>query len=303
MSTKQKCLHLIFKVQKIESSPQKNERNILLPYTWIIHRRHQPQELVLLTSPQVLFLGFATHSIDPQNRLHVTLVDGWRVQYGFGGPGQAHRQTCSAHQDTCHTWCICTTHTHRHTRVKKALSMKKSFFSKHAFKKTKQKNNKTIAVWPASAGWNGPDPVRFFTGRAGTLQKRRQKDSRLMRQQHRRRIISFKMMFYMFHFSFYIFLKDQKSTSEEQQLTLLKSLQMCVRCSAVRVICSDGTRHPNFNTDTATQLDSAWHLEFTLNSMHCWLLHFSSTVETSKKTLGGVRAHISDGDGEAETGL
>lgn len=59
--------------------------------------------LFLLTSPQVLLLGFAAHTIDPQNRLHVTLVDGWRVQYGFGGPGQAHGQTCSAHQDTCHT--------------------------------------------------------------------------------------------------------------------------------------------------------------------------------------------------------
>lgn len=56
-----------------------------------------------LTSPQVLLLGFAAHTVDPQNRLHVAFVDGWRVQYGLGGPGQTDGQTCSAHQDTCHT--------------------------------------------------------------------------------------------------------------------------------------------------------------------------------------------------------
>lgn len=33
------------------------------------------------------------------------------------------------------------------------------------------------AAWPASAGWKGPDPVRFFTGRAGTLQRKGQKDN------------------------------------------------------------------------------------------------------------------------------
>ncbi len=31
-------------------------------------------------------------------------------------------------------------------------------------------------VWPASAGWTGPDPVRFFTGRAGTLREGRNND-------------------------------------------------------------------------------------------------------------------------------
>lgn len=29
----------------------------------------------------------------------------------------------------------------------------------------------SILISPASAGCNGPDPVRFFTGRAGTLQE------------------------------------------------------------------------------------------------------------------------------------
>lgn len=56
-----------------------------------------------LTSPQVLFLGFAAHAVDPLHRLHVALVDGWWVQYGLGGPSQANWQTCSAHQDTRHT--------------------------------------------------------------------------------------------------------------------------------------------------------------------------------------------------------
>lgn len=56
-----------------------------------------------LTSPQVLFLGFAAHAVDPRHRLHVALVNGWRVQYGLGGPSQANRQTCSTHQDACHT--------------------------------------------------------------------------------------------------------------------------------------------------------------------------------------------------------
>lgn len=152
----------------------------------------QQQALFLLTSPQVLLLGFAAHTIHPQDRLHVALVDGWRVQYGFGGPGQAHGQTCSAHQDTCHTWCMYTTHTHRHTRVKKALSMKKSRFLSMRFKMG--------SAWPASAGWNGPDPVRFFTGRAGTLQRTRQKDSGLTEQQHRRRLVSFKVKVYMLSF-------------------------------------------------------------------------------------------------------
>lgn len=170
------------------------KRNILLPYMnngWYIYEDTKRKKSTLfLTSPQVLLLGFAAHSTDPQNRLHVALVDGWRVQYGFGRPGQAHGQTCSAHQDTCHTWCVCTTHTHthRHTRVKKALSMKKSclLISMHL---------KMSSAWPASAGWNGPDPVRFFTGRAGTLQQKRQNDSGLTEQQHRGR---FEVMFYMF---------------------------------------------------------------------------------------------------------
>lgn len=44
-----------------------------------------------LTSPQVLFLGFAPHAVDPWHGLHVALVDGWRVQYGLGGPSQTDR--------------------------------------------------------------------------------------------------------------------------------------------------------------------------------------------------------------------
>lgn len=56
-----------------------------------------------LTFPQVLLLGFAAHAVDPWHGLHVALVNGWRVQNGLGCPSQADRQTCSAHQDTCHT--------------------------------------------------------------------------------------------------------------------------------------------------------------------------------------------------------
>lgn len=180
MSTRSKRSRLYGYSQPEKKNPQNKERNILLPYMWIMDGifMKTPKErkvLFLLTSPQVLLLGFAAHTIDPQNRLHVALVDGWRVQYGFGGPGQAHGQTCSAHQDTCHTWCVYTTHTHthRHTRVKKALSMKKSclLISMHL---------KMSSAWPASAGWNGPDPVRFFTGRAGTLQQKRQTQKRFM---------------------------------------------------------------------------------------------------------------------------
>lgn len=90
-------------------------------------------------------------------------------------------------------------HTHRHTRVKKALSMKKSRFLSMHFKMG--------SAWPASAGWNGPDPVRFFTGRAGTLQRTRQRDSGLTEQQHRRRLVSFKWT-------------NLHCTSEEQKLLL-----------------------------------------------------------------------------------
>lgn len=59
-----------------------------------------------LTSLQVLFLRFAAHAVDAGHRLHVTLVDGWWVQYGLWSSSQANWQTCSAHQDTCHTWRI-----------------------------------------------------------------------------------------------------------------------------------------------------------------------------------------------------
>lgn len=128
--------------------------------------------LGLLTSPQVLLLGFAAHTVDPQNRLHVTLADGWGVQYGFGGPGQAHGQTCSAHQDTCHTWCVYTTHTHIDTQERKKLYQ----WGNGVFLSMLLKIMSSAR--PASAGWNGPDPVRFFTGRAGTLQQKRQKEQR-----------------------------------------------------------------------------------------------------------------------------
>lgn len=186
----------------------------------------------------MLFLGFAAHTIDPQNRLHVTLVDGWRVQYGFGGPGQAHGQTCSAHQDTCHTWCVYTTHTHRHTRVKKALSMKKSGFLSMHFKMS--------SAWPASAGWNGPDPVRFFTGRAGTLQQKR--------------LISFKVRFYRFScFMHFPKWTNLHCTLEEQKLRLLcKSPEMSVCPSTVRVICSDQMGQFDLNTNALTRLDLTW---------------------------------------------
>lgn len=75
-----------------------------------------------LTFPQVLLLGFAPHAVDPRHGLHVTLVNGRWVQNGLRRPSQADRQTCSAHQDTCHTWCMCTAQrrTNRHKRVDKA---------------------------------------------------------------------------------------------------------------------------------------------------------------------------------------
>lgn len=75
-----------------------------------------------LTFPQVLLFGFAAHAVDPRHGLHVALVNGRRVQNGLWCPSQADRQTCSAHQDTCHTWCMCTAQrrTNRHTRVDKA---------------------------------------------------------------------------------------------------------------------------------------------------------------------------------------
>lgn len=104
-------------------------------------------------------------------------------------------------------------HTHRHTRVKKALSMKKSRFLSTHFKMG--------SAWPASAGWNGPDPVRFFTGRAGTLQGKRQRDSGLTEQQHGRRLVSFKVQVYMFRFFLCIFKRTNlHCTSEEQKLLL-----------------------------------------------------------------------------------
>lgn len=35
--------------------------------------------LLQLTFPQMLFLVFAAHAVDPLHRLHVTLVNGWWV--------------------------------------------------------------------------------------------------------------------------------------------------------------------------------------------------------------------------------
>lgn len=84
-----------------------------------------------LTFPQVLLLGFAAHAIDPRHGLHVTLVNGRRVQNGLWSPSQADRQTCSAHQDTCHTWCMCTAQrrTNRHKRVDKAPTVSVFYWS------------------------------------------------------------------------------------------------------------------------------------------------------------------------------
>lgn len=103
-----KTLALVWVFTVRKKNPQNNEKEYFIALHvnngWYIYEDTKRKKSTLfLTSPQVLLLGFAAHAIDPQNRLHVALVDRWRVQYGFGGPGQAHGQTCSAHQDTCHT--------------------------------------------------------------------------------------------------------------------------------------------------------------------------------------------------------
>lgn len=115
-------------------------------------------------------------------------VEGAVWVWGPGSSTRANLQRTSGYLSYLMRMYNAHTHTHRHTRVKKALSMKKSclLISMHL---------KMSSAWPASAGWNGPDPVRFFTGRAGTLQQKRQKDSGLTEQQHRGR---FQVKFDMF---------------------------------------------------------------------------------------------------------
>lgn len=38
------------------------------------------------------------------NRLDVTLADRWRMKHQLGRAGEAHRKTCSTHQDACNTF-------------------------------------------------------------------------------------------------------------------------------------------------------------------------------------------------------
>lgn len=63
------------------------------------HRQKGP-----LTLFQMLLFGLPTNAIDTGHWFHVTLIDRWWVQDGLWCSSEANGQTCSTHQDSCHSW-------------------------------------------------------------------------------------------------------------------------------------------------------------------------------------------------------